>query len=142
VNNLLVALHNLKALIHHIQTLISALACGKDTPEHLQDAGVGSRSERGTTTVGTVRRSSSRTSMRTPWILGHCRAKRVMTHTLVELLLHHRLNHELNAWSKTTGSEKVDGYVSYLIQNTLKYIKVHRLHESIQQVSLISRNDL
>jgi hypothetical protein len=44
VNNLLVALHNLKALIHHIQTLISAPACGKDTPEHLQDAGVGSRS--------------------------------------------------------------------------------------------------
>jgi hypothetical protein len=35
VNNLLVALHNLKALIHHIQTLISAPACGKDTSEHL-----------------------------------------------------------------------------------------------------------
>jgi hypothetical protein len=33
VNNLLVALHNLKALIHHIQTLISVSACGKDTPE-------------------------------------------------------------------------------------------------------------
>jgi hypothetical protein len=31
VNNLLVASHNLKALIHHIQTLISAPACGKDT---------------------------------------------------------------------------------------------------------------
>jgi hypothetical protein len=44
VNNLLVAPHNLKALIHHIQTLISASACGKDTLEHLQDARVGSRS--------------------------------------------------------------------------------------------------
>jgi hypothetical protein len=44
VNNLLVTLHNLKVLIHHIQTLISALSCGKDTPEHLQDAGVDSRS--------------------------------------------------------------------------------------------------
>jgi hypothetical protein len=28
VNNLLVVPHNLKVLIHHIQTLISALACG------------------------------------------------------------------------------------------------------------------
>jgi hypothetical protein len=44
VNNLLVAPHNLKALIHHIQMLISALACGKDTLEHLQDARDGSRS--------------------------------------------------------------------------------------------------
>jgi hypothetical protein len=100
VNNLLVALHNLKVLIHHIQTLISATACGKDTSEHLQDAGVGSRSGGGTTTAGSARRSSSRssrrTSMRSPWILGHCRAKRVMMHFLVELLLRHRLNHKLN----------------------------------------------
>jgi hypothetical protein len=44
VNNLLVVPHNLKALIHHIQVLISALACGKDTSEHLQDARDGSRS--------------------------------------------------------------------------------------------------
>jgi hypothetical protein len=44
VNNLLVAPHNLEVLIHHIQTLISAPACGKDTPEHLQDVSVGSRS--------------------------------------------------------------------------------------------------
>jgi hypothetical protein len=93
VNNLLVVPHNLKVLIDHIQTLISAPACGKDTLEHLQDAGVGSRSRGGTTTVGSVRRninrSSRRTSMRGPWILGHSRAKRVMTHILVELLLRH-----------------------------------------------------
>jgi hypothetical protein len=44
VNNLLIAPHSLKALIHHIQTLIGAPICGKDTTEHLQDAGVGSRS--------------------------------------------------------------------------------------------------
>jgi hypothetical protein len=44
VNNLLVASHNLKALIHHIQTLISAPTCGKDTLKHLQDAGVMSKS--------------------------------------------------------------------------------------------------
>jgi hypothetical protein len=106
VNNLLVALHNLKALIHHIQKLISASACGKDILEHVQDAGVGSRSGGDTTTVGSVRRSSNRsnrrTSTRSPWILGHRRAKRVMTHILVELLLRHRLNHKLSVWSKAT----------------------------------------
>jgi hypothetical protein len=135
VNNLLVAPHNMKAMIHHIQTLISAPTCGKDTPEHLQDAGVGSRSGGGTTTMSSVRRSSSRSSRRTstrrPWILGHCRAKRVMTHILVELLLCHRLNHKLNVWSKATRSERVGGYILYLIQNVLKDIKSHRLHESI-----------
>jgi hypothetical protein len=146
VNNLLVAPHNLKALIHHIQMLISALACGKDTSEHLQDAGVGSRSGGGTTTTGSVRRSSSRssrrTSMRSPWILGHYWAKRVMTHILVALMLCHRLNHKLNVWSKATGSERVGGYVPYLIHNVLEDIKAHRLHESIQQIPFISRNDL
>jgi hypothetical protein len=60
VNNLLVAPHNLNALIHHIQALISAPACNKDTPEHLQDVGVGSRSRWGTTTADSARRSSSR----------------------------------------------------------------------------------
>jgi hypothetical protein len=142
MNNLLVAPHNLKALIHHIQTLISASACGKDTLEHLQDAGVGSRSGGGTTTVGSASRSSRRTSTRSPWILGHCRAKRVMTHILVELLLRHRLNHKLNVWSKATGSERVGVYVPYLVHNVLKDIKAHRLHERIQQVPLISRNGL
>jgi hypothetical protein len=44
VNNLLVVPHNLKVLIHHIQTLISAPTCVKDTPEHLQDVRVCSRS--------------------------------------------------------------------------------------------------
>jgi hypothetical protein len=144
VNNLLVVPHNLKALIHHIQTLISAPTCGKDTPEHLQDAKVGSRSRGGTTTLGSARRSRSnrRTSTRSPWILGHCRVKRVMTHILVELLLRHRLNHKLNVWSKAAGSERVGGYVPYLVYNVLKDIKAHRLHESIQQVPLRSRNGL
>jgi hypothetical protein len=143
VNNLLVAPHNLKSLIHHIQTLISALVCGKDTLEHLQDAGVGSRSGGGTTTAGSARRSSSRrrTSTRSPWILGHYKAKRVMTHILEELL-RHRLNHKLNVWSKAIGSERVGDYVPYLIHNVLEDIKAHRLHESIQQVPLISRNGL
>jgi hypothetical protein len=144
--DLLVALHNLKALIHHIQTLISASTCGKDTMEHLQDAGVGSRSRGGTTTVGSARRGSSRSSrkisMRGPWIPRHCWARRVMAHILVELLLRHRVNHELNVWSKAIGSEWVGGYVPYLIHNVLKDIKAHRFHESIQQVSLISRNGL
>jgi hypothetical protein len=130
VNNLLIAPHNLKALIHHIQTLISAPACGKDTLEHLQDAGVESRCGGGTTTVGSVRRSSRRTSTRSPWILGNYRAKRVMTYILVQLLMCHRLNHKLNVWSKATGSERVGGYVPYLVYNVLEGIKVHQLHES------------
>jgi hypothetical protein len=144
VDNLLVAAHNLKALIHHIQTLINVPTCDKDTPEHLQDVGVGSRSGGGTITASSVRRSRSsrRTSTRSLWILGHYRAKRVITHILVELLLHHSLNHELNLWSKATGSERVGGYVPYLIHNILKDIEVHWLHESIQQVPLISRNGL
>jgi hypothetical protein len=54
-----------------------------------------------------------------------------MTHILVELLLHHRLNHELNVWSKVIGSERVGGYVLYLIDNVLEDVEVHRLHESI-----------
>jgi hypothetical protein len=36
LNDLLVTPHNLNALIHHIQTLISVPACGKDTPEHFK----------------------------------------------------------------------------------------------------------
>jgi hypothetical protein len=132
VNDLLVTPHNLKALIHHIQTLISVPACGKDTLEHLQDTRVGSRSGGGTTTVGSARRTSSRgTSTRSPSIFVQCRAKRVMTHILVELLLCHKLNHELNVWSKATGSERVGGYVPYLIHNVLEDVKAHRLHKSI-----------
>jgi hypothetical protein len=68
--------------------------------------------------------------------------KRVMTHILVELLPRHSLNHELNVWSKATGSERVGGYVPYLIHNVLEDVEAHRLHESIHQVSLISRNGL
>jgi hypothetical protein len=146
VNNLLVTPHNLKALIYHIQTLISALTCGKDTSKHLQDIGVERKSGGGTTTADSVRRSnnrsSRRTSMRSHWIIGHYRAKRVITHILVKLLLHHILNHDLNVWSKATGSERVGGYVPYLIHNVLKDIEAHRLHESIQHVPVISRNDL
>jgi hypothetical protein len=80
--------------------------------------------------------------MRSPWILGHCSVKRVMTHILVELLMRQRLNHKLNVWSKGTGSERVDGYVSYLIRNVLEDIKAHWLHESIQEVPLIRKNGL
>jgi hypothetical protein len=65
-----------------------------------------------------------------------------MTYILVELLLHHILIHKLNVWSKATGSERVGGYVPYLVHNVLEDIKAHRLHESIQQVPLMSRNGL
>jgi hypothetical protein len=131
MNNLLVAPHNLKALIHHIHGLIRAPASGKNTLEHLQDARVGTRSGS----------SSGRTSTRSHQILGHCGARWVMMHILVELLLHHSLNHVLNVWSKATVSEWVGGYVPYLIHNILEDIEVHQLHESIQQVSLMRTSE-
>jgi hypothetical protein len=65
-----------------------------------------------------------------------------MMHILVELLLRHSLNHVLNVWSKTTRSEWVGGYASYLIHNILKDVEAYGLHECIQQVPLISRNGL
>jgi hypothetical protein len=65
VNNLLLALHNLKALIHYIQTLISAPTCGKDTPEHLQDVGVGSRS-RGAPPIRVVREGAAAGAIEEP----------------------------------------------------------------------------
>jgi hypothetical protein len=65
-----------------------------------------------------------------------------MMHILVELLLRHRFNHKLNVWSKATGSKRVGGYIPYLVHNVLEDIKAHQLHESIQQVPLISRNDI
>jgi hypothetical protein len=145
MNDPLIAPHNLKAMIQHIHVLIHALARGKDTLEHLQDAGVDTRSEGGTTTTGSAGRSSNssgRTSMSSPWILGHCGAIGVMMHILVELFLHHILNPVLNVWSKTTRSEWVGGYVPYLIHNILKHIEAHWLHESIQQVPLIRRYSL
>jgi hypothetical protein len=134
VNVLLAAPHNLKVLIQHIHALIRVPACGKDTPEHVQDTRVGTRSGGGTTTTGSAGRSNSnsgRTSTGSPWILGHYGAKWVMTHILIWLLLPHSLNHVLNVWSKTTRSEWVGGYVPYLIHNILKHIKAHWLHESI-----------
>jgi hypothetical protein len=54
VNDLLIAPHNLKALIQHIHALIHEPACGKATPEHLQDVGAGTSCGGGTTTVGSA----------------------------------------------------------------------------------------
>jgi hypothetical protein len=142
MNDLLVVPHNLQALLHGIQALIRVPTHLKDASKHLQKAAVGTGGRRGTTAVGSARRRSSRTSMRSPWILGNCRMKRVMTHILVELLMRHSLNHELNVWSKTIGSERVGGYVPYHIHNILKDVEAHGLHECNQQVSLISRNGL
>jgi hypothetical protein len=70
-------------------------------------------------------------------ILRHCGAKWLMLDILVELLMCHHLNHELNVWSKSTRSRMVCGNVSYLIHNVLKNIKACGIHYSIQQVPLI-----
>jgi hypothetical protein len=132
MDNLLVALHNLKALLNHIHVLIYALTHGKDTSEHLQDARVGTRGGGSTTIAGSTGRSGSWSggaSTMSPWILGHYGAKRVMAHILVELLTSHHLNHVLNLWCKFTRSEWVSGNVPNLIHDVLKQLM---LHECIQ----------
>jgi hypothetical protein len=127
VNDLLVEPHNLKVLLHHIHALIHAPAYGKDTLEHIQDVGVDTRSGGGgTTTASSVGRSGSKSggaSMMSPQILSHCGAKWLMCYILVEFLLSHHLNHELNVWSKATRSELVGGDVPDLIHNVLKDVK-------------------
>jgi hypothetical protein len=145
VNDLLVVPNNLQALLHDIHVLIHAPACFKDTPEHLQDDGVETRSGGGTTAMGSAGMSGSRsrrTSTRSPWILGHYGAKRLMSYNLIELLLGHHLNHVLNIRCKSTRSQWVGGDVPNLIHNILKNIKAHRPRESIKQVSLIGQNSL
>jgi hypothetical protein len=90
-------------------SLIRVLARGKDTPKHLQDARVETKSGgAGTTAMGSARRSGSmsrRTSMRSPWILVHYGAKWFMSYILIELLLSHHLNYVLNIWCKSTRSQ-------------------------------------
>jgi hypothetical protein len=131
VNNLLVVLHNLQVLFHDIQALIRAPTHHKDASGHLQKAVVGAGGRRGTTAASTVRRSSRKTSTRSPHILWHYGVKRIMSWVMVEFLLGHHLNHVLNIWSKATWSKRFGGYVSYLIYNVLKDVKAHRLDESI-----------
>jgi hypothetical protein len=95
---------------------------------------------RGTTIAGSVSRSHDwgrRAGTMSPRILGHGGTKRRMLDIVVELLMCHHLNHILNVWTKSTRSSRVGGDVPNLINNILKNIKVHELHESIQQVSLI-----
>jgi hypothetical protein len=72
-----------------------------------------------------------------PRIPRHCGAKWLMCYILVEFLLGHHISHVLNIESKSTGSQRDGGDVSNLFHNVLKNIKAHRLHESIQQLSLI-----
>jgi hypothetical protein len=57
VNDVLVAVNNVEALLHHIHTLISVVAYSEDTSKHLQEPGVGAREGGGTTMVGGVRRN-------------------------------------------------------------------------------------
>jgi hypothetical protein len=104
VDNLLVALHNLKGLLHDIHALIHVSARGKDTPKYLQDAGVETRNGGGdTTTVGSAGKSGGASTM-SPQIIRHCGAKWLMCYILVEFLLGHHLHHVLNIRCKSTRS--------------------------------------
>jgi hypothetical protein len=108
VDNPLVVRNYLKALLHHIHALIRVMTHGNSTPEHLQEAGVGTRRGGGTITVGSVRRSHSwrrRSNVVSPWILGHYGEKGLMSDILVELLMCHHLDHALNVGCKSTRSQ-------------------------------------
>jgi Co/Zn/Cd efflux system component len=113
------------------------VAHSKDTPEHLQEAGVGAGG--GTTTAGSASRSHirRRRNVVMDWRLGNCRAKRLMYHILIEPLKSHNLDHAQNKRGKSTRSLRVDGYVLNLINDVIKSIKVIILHCSIQKISLI-----
>jgi hypothetical protein len=129
-------------LFNDIQSLIGAAAHDKDTPEHLQEAIDGARGG-GTTTIASASRSHNwrrgRSAMHL-WILVNCGAKRLMCSILVKFLMSHNLNHALNVGSKSTRSQRVDGYVPYLIHHVIKHIKSLMLHECVKQVLLIGRN--
>jgi hypothetical protein len=59
INSLLVASHNLKALLQHIQALICSPTHSKYVSEHLHNTSVGAGDGGGTTAAGSVRRSDS-----------------------------------------------------------------------------------
>jgi hypothetical protein len=70
VNNLLVVVKNVHAVLHHIYALICVTTHSKDISEHLQEARVGAGGG-GTTAVGNTRRSYSwrRRGLATGWSL-------------------------------------------------------------------------
>jgi hypothetical protein len=55
MNNLLVHVKSVDAVIHDIHALVCAMAHEKDTPEHLQDARISTGGSGGTTTTGSAR---------------------------------------------------------------------------------------
>jgi hypothetical protein len=138
VNNFLVLVKNVYVAIHNIHALVGTTTHSKDTLERLQEAGVRIGGG-GTTTVGSVRRSyiQRRRGVAAGWSLGNSRAKRLMCDILIEPFTSHRLDHVHDIWSKSTRSERVDGYVLNLIHYIVKDIKVLILHEGVKKVPLI-----
>jgi hypothetical protein len=134
VNDILITVNNVEAGLHHIHALIYVMAHGKDTPETLQEPGVGAGGGGDTTAAGNVSRSHiwRRRSAMTSWILRNCRAKWLMCYILIELLIGHRLDHAHDIWSKSIRSLRVDRNVSYLINDVVKHIELLILHESIK----------
>jgi hypothetical protein len=99
MNDLLVAANNLHALLNDIQSPIRAATHGEDTLEHLQHPGALRRGRGGTTAAGGAWGSHNRRrrgSVMSPQILRHCGTEWLMLDILVELLMCHHLNHELN----------------------------------------------
>jgi hypothetical protein len=121
-------------VIHHIHVLVGAMAHSKDTPEHLQEVRVSAGGGGGSTTaVGSVRRSyiQRRRGVAVHWSLGNSRAKRLMCHFLIEPFMSYCLDNAHDIGSKSTRSERVDGYLPNLIHYVVKDIKVLILHEGV-----------
>jgi hypothetical protein len=117
VNNFLVPAKNVYAAIQNINALVSAMAHGTNTSEHLQEVGVSARGGGGTTAAGSVRRG----------------------YILIEPYMSHRFDHAHDIGSKSTRPERVDGYDPNLIHYIVKDIRVLFLHDGVKKILLIGR---
>jgi hypothetical protein len=85
VNDLLIAVNNVKAGLHHIHPLIYAMTHGKDSLEHLHEPGVSAGGGGGgTTVVGSVSRSHiwRKRSVMASWFLRNYKVKWLMCTSL------------------------------------------------------------
>jgi hypothetical protein len=104
MNDVLVPLEDVSAMLKDIHALVDVMAHGKDTSKHLQDIRVSTGGGRGTTTVGRARRGyiRRRRGVAVDRKLGKSRAKRLMCNILIESLMSHRLNHAHDEGSEST----------------------------------------
>jgi hypothetical protein len=106
MNDLLVPLKDLRAVIKNIHVLVGMMTHGKYTPKHLQDAGVSTRGGGGTTIVGSTRRGCIRRwrGAAADGNLVKRGMERLMSNILDKPLMSHHLDHARNERCKSTRS--------------------------------------